>query len=81
MKAKTKKALKWTATIIGAICATILTLIETSCCPHLIKNISDGYEKMYETIFYTINQDGDTSYYVSKQFEELKNQEKNQWKN
>lgn len=80
-KKEIKKLIYWAASIAIALATCVIGLLETSCCPHLIKNISDGYEKMYETIFYTVNTDGDTTYYVSKQFEELKNQEKNQWRN
>lgn len=59
-----KKVIYWIASIAIAVATCVLGLLETSCCPHLIKNISDGYEKMYETIFYTIK-DGDTTYYAT----------------
>lgn len=73
-KKKTKKAIYWIASIAIAIATCVLTLLETSCCPQLLHNISDGYEKMYESIFYTV-QDGDTTYYVTKHtLEELKPQ-------
>lgn len=69
-----KKIIYWLASIAIAVATTILTLLETSCCPQLLHNISDGYEKMYESIFYTV-QDGDTTYYVTKHtLEELKPQ-------
>lgn len=76
-KTNWKKVTYWVASIAIAVATCILTMLETSCCPHLIRNISDGYAKMYETIFYTVN-NGDTTYYATTAtLEELKKNDAN----
>lgn len=78
---KRRKVIYWIASIALAVATCVLGLLETSCCPHLIKNISDGYEKMYETIFYTVK-DGDTTYYATTAtLEKLQEDEANICKN
>ena len=61
---KTKKITYWVMSILIALATCVLGLLETSCDPKLIKNFSDGYQYMYEHIFYTIEPQGDTIYYT-----------------